>query len=161
VRLSTLRQTAAYTVVALGVAASMVACAEEPVSPLGVDPPRTSTSSPVPSPTVSPSRRAPTPRRTARTTTPTATASTACLGPVIVTVPADDELEQTRFICLSVGGALFIEVRASDSVSVDHPELVVQGGGTGVVEIRFTSPGRVNVSIVRGTQTYVKPILVQ
>jgi hypothetical protein len=161
VRLSTLRQTAAYTVVALGVAASMVACADEPVSPLGVDPPRTLTSSPVPSPTVSPSRRARPPRPTARATTPPPIASSACLGAEIVTVRADDEIAQTRWICLAVGGALWIEVTASDNVYVDRTELVAQGGGASVVEIRFIGPGTVNVSIVRGTQTYIKTVLVQ
>jgi hypothetical protein len=160
VRLAILRRTGAYTVVVLGLAALVVACADEPVSPLAVDPPPTLTSSPVPSPTISPSRRPPAPRRTTRATTPLPTGSSACPGPVIVTVAADDELAQTSPICLEVGGVLRIEVAGPDSVSVDRPELVDQVDGAGVVEIHFLSPGAFNVTIIRGTQTFVKPVVV-
>lgn len=153
-----------YAVLALTMAAPAGACGNQPVFPLDVDPPRTSTSTPValPSPTTSaPTRRPARPPRPTPTLTASPTASTACLGPVEVVFTAEEELALRTSLCIAVGGVLRIEGQGPGTVSVDPPESVDQSYEAGVVWMRFLFPGTVVVSIDRDAQLFTTTVVVR
>jgi len=132
--------------------APVVACGSEPVSPLPFDAP--TSSAPSATPEKSPTPRASAARGSDRRSTSAPTQPSACLGAVVYTLAADEELALVRSLCLGVGAILRIEGTGPGTVSADPQDEVSQNYEAGVVECRFLSPGTVIISIERAEQIF-------
>lgn len=169
--------------VVLAATVGVAACGGgEAVSPLPVQPPGPTRSSPTPSaipapstPTVAPSRPAPTSGRpvaaaptptrtrgTPRTTPPPTAAPSACQGAVRYDLPlADTEIELLRSLCFATGAVLRIQGIGPGLVTVDRPDLVSQHYEAGVVDIRFVRPGTVAVTIPKDDREHTITVVVR
>ncbi|MET7374613.1 hypothetical protein [Micromonospora arida] len=172
-------------VVVLAATVGVAACGADAVSPLPVQPPgptRTtptpstiSTTSAVPTPTGSPSRPPPTSARpaapppapsrtrgTPRTTPPPTDATPACQGAVRYDLPlAETEIELLTSLCFATGAVLRIQGIGPGLVTVDRPELVSQQYEAGVVDIRFVRPGTVAVTIPKEGRKHTITVVVR
>ncbi|MEU5670858.1 hypothetical protein ABZ749_10920 [Micromonospora sp. NPDC047753] len=172
-------------VVVLAAAVGVAACGADAVSPLPVQPPGPTRSTPSPSaistisaslaPTGSPSRPtltsarpaapppAPTrPRGTPRTTPPPADATPACQGAVRYDLPlADTEIELLESLCFATGAVLRIQGIGPGLVTVDRPELVSVQYEAGVVDVRFVRPGTVAVTIPKDGREHTVTVVVR
>ncbi|MFD6682396.1 hypothetical protein [Micromonospora parva] len=172
-------------VVVLTATAGVAACGADAVSPLPVQPPAPTRSTPtpsaisastaVPAPTGSPSRpppastrpaaAPPTPSRTTgtpRTTPPPTDATPACLGAVRYDLPlAETEIELLKSLCFATGAVLRIQGIGPGLVTVDRPELVSQQYEAGVVDIRFVRPGTVAVTIPKNDREHTVTVVVR
>ncbi|MBQ0905674.1 hypothetical protein [Micromonospora sp. U21] len=165
---------------ALTLTVAVAACGGGPVSPLPVQPPGTSGSTPTPSATptatISPSRVPPTtgrpvpappaPTRTRGTPprpTPSSTApTTSCHGAVRYDLPlAETELELLRSLCFATGAVLRIQGIGPGLVTVDRPEMVSQQYEAGVVDIRFVRAGTVAVTIPQEDRAHTITVVVR
>ncbi|MER7587488.1 hypothetical protein ABTW72_08120 [Micromonospora sp. NPDC127501] len=173
-------------VVVLAATAGVAACGgADAVSPLPVQPPgptRTtptpftiSTTSAIPTPTGSPSRPPPTSARpaapppapsrtrgTPRTTPPPTDATPACQGAVRYDLPlAETEIELLKSLCFATGAVLRIQGIGPGLVTVDRAELVSQHYEAGVVDIRFVRPGTVAVTIPKDGREHTITVVVR
>ncbi|RQX02374.1 hypothetical protein [Micromonospora arida] len=172
-------------VVVLAATVGVAACGADAVSPLPVQPPgptRTtptpstiSTTSAIPTPTGSPSRPPPTSARpaappptptrtrgTPRTTPPPTDATPACQGAVRYDLPlAETEIELLKSLCFATGAVLRIQGIGPGLVTVDRPELVSQQYEAGVVDIRFVRPGTVAVTIPKEGREHTITVVVR
>ncbi|MBQ1034027.1 hypothetical protein ACIP95_30165 [Micromonospora parva] len=163
----------------------VAACGTDAVSPLPVQPPAPTRSTPtpspipastaVPAPTGSPSRppptgtrpsaAPPTPSRTTgtpRTTPPPTDTTPACLGAVRYDLPlAETEIELLKSLCFATGAVLRIQGIGPGLVTVDRPELVSQQYEAGVVDIRFVRPGTVAVTIPKNDREHTVTVVVR
>jgi hypothetical protein len=164
--------------VVLAATVGVAACGADAVSPLPVQPPGPTPSTPTPSaisaiptPTASPSRppptsgRPPAPRTTRgtpRTTPPSTAATPACRGAVRYDLPlAETEIELLRSLCFATGAVLRIQGIGPGLVTVDRPELVSQQYEAGVVDIRFVRPGTVAVTIPKEGREHTITVVVR
>ncbi|MEU5960811.1 hypothetical protein ABZ777_06330 [Micromonospora parva] len=172
-------------VVVLTATVGVAACGADAVSPLPVQPPAPTRSTPAPSPisastaipapTGSPSRPPPAstrpsaapptpsrPRGTPRTTPPPTDATPACLGAVRYDLPlAETEIELLKSLCFATGGVLRIQGIGPGLVTVDRPDLVSQQYEAGVVDIRFVRPGTVAVTIPKDDREHTVTVVVR
>ncbi|MEU1249101.1 hypothetical protein [Micromonospora arida] len=175
-------------VVVLAATVGVAACGADAVSPLPVQPPgptRTtptpstiptiSATSAIPTPTGSPSRPPPTSARpaapppaptrtrgTPRTTPPPTDATPACQGAVRYDLPlAETEIELLKSLCFATGAVLRIQGIGPGLVTVDRPELVSQQYEAGVVDIRFVRPGTVAVTIPKEGREHTITVVVR
>ncbi|WP_410821386.1 hypothetical protein [Micromonospora sp. 050-3] len=155
------------------------------VSPLPVQPPGPTRTTPAPSAiatisaspalTGSPSRPPPTsaraaapppaptrPRGTPRTTPPPTDATPACQGAVRYDLPlAETEIELLKSLCFATGAVLRIQGIGPGLVTVDRPELVSQQYEAGVVDIRFVRAGTVAVTIPKDGREHTITVVVR
>ncbi|MCG5445007.1 hypothetical protein NIE79_003450 [Micromonospora sp. NIE79] len=155
------------------------------VSPLPVQPPLPTRTTPAPSAiaatsaspasTGSPSRPPPTsarpaapppaptrPRGTPRTTPPPTDATPACQGAVRYDLPlAETEIELLKSLCFATGAVLRIQGIGPGLVTVDRPELVSQQYEAGVVDIRFVRAGTVAVTIPKDDREHTITVVVR
>ncbi|WP_433318068.1 hypothetical protein ACQP0U_10930 [Micromonospora sp. CA-269861] len=172
-------------VVVLAATVGVAACGADAVSPLPVQPPGPSRSTPTPSatssisaiptPTGSPSRPPPTSARpvaappaptrtrgTPRTTPPSSDATPACQGAVRYDLPlAETEVELLKSLCFATGAVLRIQGIGPGLVTVDRPELVSQQYEAGVVDIRFVRTGTVDVTIPKDGREHTITVVVR
>ncbi|RQX12594.1 hypothetical protein DDE19_28085 [Micromonospora ureilytica] len=169
-------------VVVLATVLGVAACGADAVSPLPVQPPGPTRSTPtasasavIPTPTGSPSRPPPTsarpvaappaptrPRGTPRTTPPPTDATPACQGAVRYDLPlAETEIELLKSLCFATGAVLRIQGIGPGLVTVDSPELVSQHYEAGVVDIRFVRPGTVDVTIPKDDRVHTITVVVR
>ncbi|MEV4121387.1 hypothetical protein [Micromonospora sp. NPDC049645] len=169
-------------VVVLAATVGVAGCGDDAVSPLPVQPPGPTRStptpaaaSPSPAPTASPSRPPPTGARpfpapppptrtrgTPRTTPPPTEATPACQGAVRYDLPlADTEIELLKSLCFATGAVLRIQGIGPGLVTVDRPELVSQQYEAGVVDIRFVRPGTVAVTIPKEGREHTITVVVR
>ncbi|MET8268610.1 hypothetical protein ACWD8I_29130 [Micromonospora arida] len=172
-------------VVVLAATVGVAACGADSVSPLPVQPPgptRTTptpstipTTSTIPTPTGSPSRPPPTSARpaapppaptrtrgTPRTTPPPTDATPACQGAVRYDLPlAETEIELLKSLCFATGAVLRIQGIGPGLVTVDRPELVSQQYEAGVVDIRFVRPGTVAVMVPKEGREHTITVVVR
>ncbi|MFG3554643.1 hypothetical protein ACGGAQ_09645 [Micromonospora sp. NPDC047557] len=169
-------------VVVLAATVGVAACGADAVSPLPVQPPGSTRSTPtpaassaIPAPTGSPSRPPPTSGRppaappapgrtrgTPRTTPPPTAATPACQGAVRYDLPlAETEIELLRSLCFATGAVLRIQGIGPGLVTVDRPELVSQQYEAGVVDIRFVRPGTVAVTIPKEGREHTITVVVR
>ncbi|MCF0093674.1 hypothetical protein [Micromonospora sp. MH99] len=169
--------------VVLAATVGVAACGADAVSPLPVQPPGPTSSTPAPAatsaiaaPTASPSRPPPTSGRppaapptpsrtrgTPRTTSPpTAAATPACQGAVRYDLPlAETEIELLRSLCFATGAVLRIQGIGPGLVTVDRPELVSQQYEAGVVDVRFVRTGTVAVTIPKEGRDHTITVVVR
>ena len=164
---------------------AVAACGADAVSPLPVQPPgptrstptpsTTSSISAIPTPTWSPSRPPPTSARpaaappaptrtrgTPRTTPPPTDATPACQGAVRYDLPlAETEIELLKSLCFATGAVLRIQGIGPGLVTVDRPDLVSQHYEAGVVDIRFVRPGTVAVTIPKDGREHTITVVVR
>lgn len=151
---------AASAVYALIMLTPPAACGSGPVSPLPFDAP----SPPGPSaiPDMSPSPQVSSQRATDRPSPPaTSRQPSACLGAVVYTLAADEELALVRSLCLAVGAILRVEGTGPGTVSAAPRDKVSCWYEAGVVECRFLSPGSVTISIEHNEQTFPIQVVVR
>lgn len=171
-------------VVVLAATVGVAACGADAVSPLPVQPPGPTRSTPTPSaiptipaiptPTGSPSRPpptssrpvaappAPTSTRGTPRTTPPPDATPACQGAVRYDLPlAETEIELLTSLCFATGAVLRIQGIGPGLVTVDRPELVSQQYEAGVVDIRFVRPGTVAVTIPKDGREHTITVVVR
>ncbi len=150
---ASLRHLTVSAALTLTLLAAVAACGAEPVSPLPIE--ALGPSAPATSPATSPTTQVPSPRVTTRgpTASPDVIRSPACLGAVVYTLEAEEELALIKSICLAVGGILRVEGTGPGTVSADPPDKVSQFYEAGIVEVRFLSPGTITVTIDRDEQT--------
>jgi hypothetical protein len=169
-------------VVVLAATVGVASCGADAVSPLPVQPPAPtrstptpSANSPIPAPTGSPSRPPPSSTRpvaappaptrtrgTPRTTPPPTNATPACQGAVRYDLPvADTELELLKSLCFATGAVLRIQGIGPGLVTVDRPELVSQHYEAGVVDVRFVRPGTVAVTIPKDDRAHTITVVVR
>ncbi|WP_328655129.1 hypothetical protein OG598_15805 [Micromonospora sp. NBC_00330] len=172
-------------VVVLAATVGVAACGADAVSPLPVQAPgptRTtptpstiSTTSAIPASTGSPSRPPPTSARpaapppaptrtrgTPRTTPPPTDATPACQGAVRYDLPlAETEIELLKSLCFATGAVLRIQGIGPGLVTVDRPDLVSQHYEAGVVDIRFVRPGTVAVTIPKDGREHTITVVVR
>ncbi|WP_327031815.1 hypothetical protein [Micromonospora ureilytica] len=172
-------------VVVLSTVLGVAACGADAVSPLPVQPPGPTRSTPtvpaassisaIPTPTWSPPRPPPTstrpvaappaptrPRGTPRTTPPPTDATPACQGAVRYNLPlAETEIELLKSLCFATGAVLRIQGIGPGLVTVDHPALVSQQYEAGVVDIRFVRPGTVAVTIPKEGREHTITVVVR
>ncbi|MBG6066536.1 hypothetical protein [Micromonospora ureilytica] len=169
-------------VVVLSTVLGVAACGADAVSPLPVQPPGPTRSTPtaaatavIPTPTGSPSRPPPTSARpvaappaptrtrgTPRTTPPPTDATPACQGAVRYDLPlAETEIELLKSLCFATGAVLRIQGIGPGLVTVDRPELVSQHYEAGVVDIRFVRPGTVDVTIPKDDREHTITVVVR
>jgi hypothetical protein len=139
--------------------APVVACGSEPVSPLPFDAP--SPPGPSATPEMSPSPQVSAQRATGRPSPTTSRQPSACLGAVVYTLKADEELALVRSLCLAVGAILRIEGTGPGTVSPTPRDKTSCHYEGGVVECRFLSPGNVTVSIERDEQTFPIQVVIR
>ncbi|MEU4528983.1 hypothetical protein AB0F49_12205 [Micromonospora ureilytica] len=172
-------------VVVLAATVGVAACGADAVSPLPVQPPGPTRSTPtasatssiptIPTPSGSPSRPPPTSARpvaappaptrtrgTPRTTPPPTDATPACQGAVRYDLPlAETEIELLKSLCFATGAVLRIQGIGPGLVTVDRPELVSQHYEAGVVDIRFVRPGTVDVTIPKDDREHTITVVVR
>ncbi|MEU0552182.1 hypothetical protein [Micromonospora sp. NPDC005979] len=164
--------------VVLAATVAVAACGADAVSPLPVQPPGPTRSTPTPpatsatpAPSASPSRppptsgrppAPPTPRGTPRTTPPPTAATPACQGAVRYDLPlAETEIELLRSLCFATGAVLRIQGIGPGLVTVDRPDLVSQQYEAGVVDVRFVRPGTVVVTIPKDGREHTITVVVR
>ncbi|WP_433120008.1 hypothetical protein [Micromonospora sp. CA-246542] len=164
--------------VVLAATVAVAACGADAVSPLPVQPPGPTRSTPTPpatsatpAPSASPSRppptsgrppAPPTPRGTPRTTPPPTAATPACRGAVRYDLPlAETEIELLRSLCFATGAVLRIQGIGPGLVTVDRPDLVSQQYEAGVVDVRFVRPGTVAVTIPKEGREHTITVVVR
>ncbi|MGC4869766.1 hypothetical protein ACLQ3B_30485 [Micromonospora sp. DT53] len=169
-------------VVVLAATVGVAACSADAVSPLPVQPPGPTRSTPtaaatsaIPTPTGPPSRPPPTSARpvpappaptrtrgTPRTTPPPTDATPACQGAVRYDLPlAETEIELLKSLCFATGAVLRIQGIGPGLVTVDRPELVSQQYEAGVVDIRFVRAGTVAVTIPKDGREHTITVVVR
>jgi len=153
------RRPIAFAVLMLIMLAPVVACGSEPVSPLPFDAP--TSSAPSATPEKSPTPRASAARGSDRRSTSAPTQPSACLGAVVYTLEAGEELALVKSLCLAVGAILRIEGTGPGTVSADPQDRVSQTYEAGIVECRFLSPGTVTISIERDQQIFPIHVVVR
>ncbi|RZT77641.1 hypothetical protein EV382_0790 [Micromonospora violae] len=170
-------------VVVLAATVGVAACGADAVSPLPVQPPdptrstpAPSATSPIPPPAGSPSRPPPSGARpsaaappaptrtrgTPRTTPPPTDATPACQGAVRYDLPlAETEIELLTSLCFGTGAVLRIQGIGPGLVTVDRPDLVAQQYEAGVVDIRFVRTGTVAVTIPKEGREHTITVVVR
>ncbi|WP_319458606.1 hypothetical protein [Micromonospora sp. RTP1Z1] len=174
-----IRRLAATVATALAVVVAAAACGTDPVSPLPVQPPGSSSPTPTSTPTLSAPPTSPTvapttgravpapplPTRTRGTPRPTPSPTglpAACQGAVRYDLPlAETELELLKSLCFATGAVLRIQGIGPGLVTVDRQDLVSQHYEGGVVDIRFVRPGTVAVMIPKGDRTHTITVVVR
>lgn len=171
--------------VVLATTVGVAACGADAVSPLPVQPPGPTLSTPTPTtiatipapgtPSASPSRPPPTSARpaapppaptrtrgTPRPTPPPTDATPACQGAVRYDLPlAETEMELLKSLCFATGAVLRIQGIGPGLVTVDRPDLVSQHYEAGVVDIRFVRPGTVAVTIPKDGREHTITVVVR
>ncbi|MFC8620037.1 hypothetical protein ACFT9M_26990 [Micromonospora purpureochromogenes] len=171
-----IRRLTAAVATALAVVVPAAACGTDPVSPLPVQPPGSSSPTPTPTlsapptpPTVAPttSRAVPAPPRPTRSRgTPRPTPSptglpTTCQGAVRYDLPLAETELKPKSLCFATGAVLRIQGIGPGLVTVDRPDLVSEHYEAGVVDIRFVRPGTVAVMIPQEDRTHTITVVVR
>ena len=158
---STLLPLAVSAGLALTVLASTAACGGGLVSPLDPDafPASAPATSPSPLPTTTrPPARRPAPTRAPPSTTLTATPTSACMGPVVLTLPADTRIGS---FCIELGGILRVQGTGPDMVFRDPEANASYFYEAGIVELQFIRPGTVTVTIHRDGEIHAITVVVR